>query len=242
MKYVLDTHTHTIESGHAYSTLIENLKWACKKGLKILCTTDHGPAMPGGPHEFYFGNLKVLPLHMEGIIHLKGCEANIMDIDGNLDISNRFQERLDIIIASLHDVCITPRSREENTRALIKVMDNPLVDIIGHPGNPSFPIFEEELVKKAKEKNVLIEINNSSFRSRLGSEDNCIKIASLCKEYGANIVMGSDAHICYDIGGFDKSEAILKKVNMPEELIINLDENRLINYLKEKGKLKDYKL
>ena len=242
MKYVLDTHTHTIKSGHAYSTILENVRWAAQQGLKLLCTTDHGPKMPGGPHEFYFANLRVLPFYMEGIIHLKGCEANIMDFEGNLDIDPRIQARLDIIIASLHDNCITSRGREENTKAILKAMDNPMVDIIGHLGNPSFPILEEVVVKAAKEKNVLIEINNSSFKSRPGCEDNCIKIASLCRDYGVNIVMSSDAHICYDIGKFEKSEEILKKADVPDELIINLDEKRLIKYLKYKGKLKDYNL
>ena len=50
MKYIIDTHTHTVASGHAYSTLIENAKAASAKGLKALAVTDHGVAMPGGPH------------------------------------------------------------------------------------------------------------------------------------------------------------------------------------------------
>lgn len=33
MKYVVDVHTHTIVSGHAYTTLLENVREA-KKGNK----------------------------------------------------------------------------------------------------------------------------------------------------------------------------------------------------------------
>lgn len=49
MKSIIDMHTHTISSGHAYSTLHENVQFAKKNGIKILGLSDHGPNMPGGP-------------------------------------------------------------------------------------------------------------------------------------------------------------------------------------------------
>ncbi|ERI94356.1 putative hydrolase [Clostridiales bacterium oral taxon 876 str. F0540] len=245
MKYVIDTHTHTIASGHAYSTLLENIKEASENGIKVLAATDHGPKMPGSAHIFYFSNLKVLPREIYGVTLLKGCEANIIDFKGNLDIPDRVQKRLDIIIASLHDACMDPGSREENTKALIGAMKNSNVDIIGHCGNPMFPIYEEEVIKAAKEYNVLIEINNSSLPengSRAGSIDNCIKIAQLCKEYNARITIGSDAHCCFQIGRFEEADKLLRDVDFPEDLIINTDNSKIIKYLKNKGKLADLKL
>ncbi|MFD3155739.1 phosphatase [Haloimpatiens sp. FM7330] len=240
MKNILDTHTHTIVSGHAYSTLMENINEAAKKGLKILGTTEHGPAMPGGPNIFYFGNLKVLPRKVNGVIILKGCEANIMDFDGNLDIPERYEKKLDIMIASLHDACMKPGNKDENTKALIKVMDNPYVDIIGHSGNPCFPIWEEEVIKAAKQKNVLIEINNSSFvTSRIGSKDNCAKIAELCKKYKTKIIINSDSHFCKSIGDFKEAIEMLEKVGIEDSLIMNTDERKLIDYLHSKGKVQD---
>lgn len=242
MKYVLDTHTHTIFSGHAYTTWLENVREAAKKGIEVLATTDHGPSMPGGPHIFYFNNLKALPREVEGLIHLRGCEANIMNFKGELDISDSLQQKLDIIIASLHEVCLAPGTREENTQALLRVMDNPSVDIIGHSGNPAFPIFEEEVIKRAGEKNVLIEINNGSFFSRAGSEYNCKNIARLCKKHGVKVVLGSDAHTAFQIGDFTKAHNILQEVEMPEELIMNTNKNKILQYLKNKGKLKDIRV
>jgi putative hydrolase len=242
MKYILDTHTHTVASGHAYSTLLENLKYASENGIKILVTTDHGPQMPGAAHIFNIANLKVLPRKIYGVTLLKGCEANIIDFEGSLDVPDRFQQKLDIIIASLHDVCIEPGTREENTRALIGAMKNPNVDIIGHCGNPVFPIYEEEVVKAAKEYNVLIEINNSSLPengSRTGSLETCKKVAGLCKEHGVRITLGSDAHSCFQIGGFEDAHKMLMEVGMPEELIMNTEEDKIITYLKNKGKLRD---
>lgn len=240
MKYVLDVHTHTMASGHAYSTLLENAKYASDIGLKLLGTTDHGPKMPGAPYIYYFKNFKVLPRRIYGVTMIYGCEANIIDYEGNLDVTGKTAENLDIMIASLHDLCISPGSIEENTNALLKAMDNPLVDIIGHSGNPQFPIYEEEIVKKAKEKDKLIEINNSSFKtSRKGSEANCLKIAELCKAYGVKVILGTDSHVCFTIGNFDKAGELVDKIEMPEELIMNTDEKKLIGYLKNKGKIKD---
>jgi putative hydrolase len=245
LKYILDTHTHTIASGHAYSTLLENLKYASENGIEILAATDHGPNMPGASHIFYFSNQRVLPRKIYGVTLLKGCEANIIGLQGNLDIPDRIQKNLDIIIASLHDVCIRPGTMEENTRAIIRAMKNPYVDIIGHCGNPMFPIYEEEVVRAAKENNVLIEINNSSLGknpSREGSTSICTKIAELCKEFKVKITIGSDAHSCFQIGNFDEAHKILSEVNMPEELIMNTQSSRIINYLKSKGKLDDLQL
>ncbi|WP_392486067.1 phosphatase [Haloimpatiens sp. FM7315] len=240
MKYIADLHTHTIVSGHAYSTLMENINEAYKKGIKILGSTEHGPTMPGGPHLFHFGNLKVIPRKVNGVIVLRGCEANIIDYKGNLDIPDKIQKSLDLIVASLHDVCLKPGSIDENTEALLNVMENPYVDIIGHLGNPVFPIHKEKVIKKAKEKNIIIEINNSSFvGSREGSKENCSEIVRLCKKYGTYLTLNSDSHFATCIGDFKVAEEIINSVGISEDQIINTSEKKLINYLKEKGKAID---
>lgn len=238
MKYIMDLHTHTIVSGHAYNTLFENAKYANEIGIEVLGATEHGPLMPHAPHEWYFGNYKILPRKLFGVTMLYGCEADIVDYEGNLDLPEELQEKMDIMIASIHEPVVkATHDADLNTKAFLKVMDNPNVHIIGHPGNPKFPIHEEELVKKAKEKNILIEINNSSFvSSRTGSEHNCSKIARLCKEYGVRIIINSDAHSCFKIGKFDEAIKMLKEIDMPEKLIINSSKEELFNYLKEKGK------
>lgn len=238
MKYPIDLHTHTTASGHAYSTLMENARYASDIGMKVLGTTDHGPAMPDAPYIWYFGNFRVLPRKLFGVTMLYGCEANIMDYEGNLDIPLEYQEKLDIMIASLHHPLMKiQESPELNTQAFLKVMDNPNVHILGHTGNPSFPIYEEEVVKKAKEKNILIEINNGSFGgSRPGSKDTCKKIALLCKEYKTRVILNSDSHFCYSIGNFHKAVKMLREIDMPEELIINNSEEELLDFLKSKGK------
>jgi putative hydrolase len=56
MKPLFDLHTHTIASGHAYSSLKENIEAAAERGLTALGISDHAPAMPGTCHSFHFGN------------------------------------------------------------------------------------------------------------------------------------------------------------------------------------------
>ena len=77
MKYqsVMDLHTHTVASGHAYCTLREMAKAASDKGLELLGITEHAPKMPGTCHKFYFQNIKVVPREMYGIQLLLGSEV-----------------------------------------------------------------------------------------------------------------------------------------------------------------------
>lgn len=232
-KILVDTHTHTIASGHAYSTLIENCQEASRKGLKLIALTDHGPAMPGGPHIFYFGNLKAVPTEINGVEVLRGVEANIIDYDGRLDLDEDRLKRLDIVVASLHDVCITPGSKKDNTRAIIGAIKSGLVDIIAHPGNPAFEIDKKEVLKAAKDYDVLIEINNSSLGlSRPGSYQNCSEIASMAVERGNLLTLGSDAHISYNIGEFKEALEMLESCGVTDENIISTDPDRLKRFLK----------
>jgi putative hydrolase len=237
LKFLVDTHCHTISSGHAYSTISEIAETAGEKGLKLIAMTDHGPAMPGGPHIFHIGNQRVIPDYIKGIRVLKGVEANIMDFYGGLDLPGKYLKNLEIVIASFHDVCIAPGSVDENTRALIEAMRNPYVDIIAHPGNPYYPIDVDRLIQCAYDTGTMIEINNSSFiGSRKGSADNCRRIAAKAKEKGVLLAAGSDCHICYDVGKFNKIEEIFAELEMPEDLVINTDPQKLIDYLKKKGR------
>lgn len=89
MRIELDTHTHTLASGHAYSTISEMIDAAAQKGLKLLGITEHAPAMPGSCKEFYFHNLKILPRFQKGVELMFGVELNIMDYRGRVDLNER---------------------------------------------------------------------------------------------------------------------------------------------------------
>ncbi|UNC90786.1 phosphatase [Candidatus Contubernalis alkaliaceticus] len=237
MRLVADLHTHSIASGHAYSTINEIAEAAARKGLSMVAITDHGPAMPGGPHAYYFGNLHVLPEEICGIEVLKGIEANIIDHQGNIDLSAEYLKKLDIVLAGFHAICYPGGSKEQNTRAMIKVMENPQVDIIVHPGNPNYPIDEYQVVEAAIKHNTMIEINNSSLTvSRKGSCENCQRIAQVAKEMGAKIVIGSDAHTSCHVGNFSTSLEMIMEAGFTEEKVLNSSLDKIKEYLGEKGR------
>lgn len=237
MKYEVDTHCHTIASGHAYSTVVENAREAANKGLKMIAITDHGPALGEGINRYYFGNMTVIPRQIEGVYILRGIEANILDCKGTLDLPERYLKKLDIVLAGLHNGCFSGGTVEENTRAVIETMKNPYVDIIVHPGNPEFPLDIDRFVEAAREYNVHIEINNSSFTvSRSGSKENCILIAKKAASIGAKVSLGSDAHICFDVGNFDEIQEIIKEAGISEESVLNTSMEKVVDFLKSKGR------
>ena len=223
-EYVLDLHTHTIASGHAYNTLREMAKAASDKGLSVLGITEHAPKMPGTCHSFYFHNLKTVPRELYGIRLLLGSEVNIMDFEGNIDLEERDLKGMDIIIASLHTPCIKPGSVRENTTAYLKVMENPYVNIIGHPDDGRYPVDYRALVEGAKEKGKVLELNNHSLDPkcfRRDARENDLKMLELCKEYAVPVIMGSDAHFDTLIGEFSMAKKLLEEVDFPEELVLN---------------------
>ncbi|NTW71396.1 MAG: phosphatase [Eubacteriaceae bacterium] len=238
MKTVLDTHMHTVACNHAYSTIAENAAAAREKGLELICITEHGPKLPGGPHYYFFANLKVVPSEINGVKILKGIETNILDYDGTLDIPEPYKNRMEIVLAGLHSKCYTPGSKKENTRAIIKTIENKLVDIMVHLGNPAYDLDYEDILKAAKDNDKLIEINNSSFvHSRPGSYPNCIKIAEKCMKDGIKVTLGSDAHIANEVGEFGEVVKMFDEMNFPEELVMNTSVEKLVSYLKGKNKV-----
>ncbi|NCB16856.1 MAG: phosphatase [Synergistales bacterium] len=224
MKPLFDLHTHTIASGHAYSSLKENIEAAAERGLTALGISDHAPAMPGTCHSFHFGNYKVIRESLLGIRIVKGIEANILDFDGSLDVGEDVLGKLEYAIASLHPPCIPFGTMEQNTRALIGAMANPYVKIIGHPDDDRYPLDYEEVVLAAQREKVALEINNSSFCPGSGRQNggkNARIMLEVCRRFDVPVVLGSDAHIWYDVGEMGRCRALLREVGFPPELVLN---------------------
>lgn len=224
IKPVLDVHTHTISSGHAYSSLQEMVTRAAEIGLQILGITDHAPAIPGAPDPLYFWNLGVVPRKMYGVRVLMGSELNILDTKGTLDLDEAHYKRLDLRIAGLHSLAYTGGTRDENTTAMINAIRNPWTHIISHPGDGTAELFFEPIVLAAKETGTLLEINNSSlnpYRKKVAAHDNNVEILSLCKKYEVPVILGSDAHISFSIADYGNIWPLLAETEFPEELIVN---------------------
>ena len=233
MRIVADMHTHTNVTTHAYSTLNEMVRRAKEAGLHAIAITNHGPAMDDGAHQWHFGNMGIIPRVIDGVTVIRGIECNILPPDGAIDQMEPWcYHAMEYVIASFHDPIFRPANAEIHTRCLENILKNPRVQCFGHLGNPAYPFDHEYIISRCNEYGKIVEINNNSVNARKGSEPNCVDIARLCKKYGVPVMVSSDSHIQYTVGGFDNALRVLEAVDFPEELVINADFDRLAEYLR----------
>ncbi len=224
MTPLLDVHTHSIMSGHAYSSLQEMAMAASEKGLQILGITEHAPELPGACDPIYFRNLHVVPRQMYGVRLLLGAELNILDTDGTMDLDEEYYRMLDIRIAGIHSLCWKGGTCDENTHAMLQAIRSPWTQIISHPGDGTAQLHFEPIVLAAKETRTLLEINSSSMdpvRQKKEARDNNIEILRLCKQYEVPIILGSDAHISFSVADYRYALPLLAETDFPEALVIN---------------------
>lgn len=235
-KDLLDIHTHTIASGHAYNTIYEMADYGKSLGMEILGISEHAPEMPGSCHQFYFDNLRVMPRLIHGQKMMFGVELNIMDRDGKVDIADNTLERLDYSLASMHTPCFKDKRTTENIMAGYEaICKNPYVTVIGHPDDGRFPIDHETFVLMAKEGHKLIEINNNSLNPdgfRPNTRENSRLILKYCMKYQVPVILNSDAHVCIDLMNHQFSWDLIKEVQFPAELIVNGNLALFLSYLR----------
>lgn len=251
IKVLGDYHTHTTYSSgfkkkgtHATGTIEDNANSALRKGLSTLVISEHGPG------HFLYGvrkdrldfikneisrlNEKFVP---KGLKILLGVEANLISIDGRLDIDDKFIKQLDILLMGYHygatpksigDIyglyILNPLSKiginkekaiEVNTKAYLKALDNYDIDIITHPGSKAI-INIVEIAKKAGKVGTALEI--SAKHSELST-----KSLELIKDIDVNFYINSDAHKPEDVG---ELEAGIKKA-----IEANIDLKRVKNIM-----------
>ena len=230
----LDVHTHTVMSGHAYSTLQEMVAAAQQKNLDILGITEHAPGIPGTCNPIYFRNLHVVPRQFGNLRLLLGAELNILDTKGTLDLDEYYYKMLDIRIAGIHLLCWEGGTIEENTQGMINAIRNPWTQIISHPGDGTAELLFEPIVLAAKESKTLLEINNSSLNPNRNKETalrNNLEILRLCKRYEVPVVLSSDAHISYAIADYSFIWPLLQDTEFPDQLIMNYFPDRFLRYI-----------
>lgn len=236
MKIIADTHTHTIASTHAYSTAQEMINAAANRGLYAIALTDHGYAMPGSPGKWFFESLGAIPPVFNDVRVLKGIEANVVDLDGTLDMKDSVLSGLEWVVASIHGgLCKGNPTVESVTNAYLRLAKNPYVKVIGHSGTPKYKYDYEKVIPVFAQNGKLVEINNNTFNFRKSSCKNCVEIAKVCKRVGASVIVNSDAHFSSRVGVVDNALEMLREIDFPEELIINSDESRFKEYLQKNG-------
>ena len=117
---------------------------------------------------------------------------------------------------------------------MIQAIRHPYIQIISHPGDGTAELDFEPIVQASKEFGTLLEINNSSLkpaRGKLDARVNNLEILRLCKQNEVPVILGSDAHISFDVARYDFIEELLQETEFPEGLIMNYDVKRFKEYL-----------
>jgi DNA polymerase (family 10) len=190
-----DLHTHTnLTDGLA--SLEEMLDTADAYGYAYYAVTDHAPnlAMQRMTTEKIVAQRARLERlradHAMTLLH--GTELNI-DPDGDVDWPDAFLAGFDLTIASIHSHFTQPRA--EITRRMIRAMENPYVNVIGHPTarsigkRPPIDLDLDAVFEAAARTGTALEIN--SFPDRLDLNDEHILRA---RRYGVKFAVNTDAH------------------------------------------------
>jgi len=241
-KITADYHTHTRYS-HGKGTIEENVIAALEKGLSKIAIADHGfrhirIGMSIKDISKIRKEIDRINKKYKDIEVLMGVEANLIGLDGTIDIPWQYIDVFDIILMGFHKAVypasirdgwelflknalatVFPKDRErlrrQNTEAIIRAIERYPIRIITHPG-AKIDIDTQMLAKYAAQMNVALEINNShGFMN--------VEYVKIAMKEGATFVISSDAHHPSRVGVFDKAQEIAKKAGLHSGQIINAE-------------------
>jgi len=231
-----DLHVHSNWSDGLMS-IEEIVKIAQKLDYKYIVISDHtiGLGIAGGLDEKDLEKrqkeIEKVQKKYPKIKILSSVEVNIKT-NGDLDIKDWMLEKLDIVTASVHTSFF--QDKETMTGRIIKAIDHPHVDIIGHPSGriigerePYEALWQKIFEEAAKHKTAL-EI--SAFPNRLDLRD------MLCREaktFGVKFAISTDAHQIHHLDLMRFGVAVARRGWLEKEDIINTWETpRLIAWAK----------
>ncbi len=240
MQIFADYHTHTVYS-HGKGTIKENVDVAVKKGLKKIAITDHGPGhLTYGVRSDKLVQMRreidALKKDYQNIEILLGVEANLVSLEGDIDVTDKDIELLDILLVGFHNGA-APRNiktagrlylrnyvsklfpvmkrscAEINTEAMIKAVNRYNIDIVTHPG-AKIPFNIQLLAEAAAKRGTALEINSShGFMS--------VEYVKMAMKENVSFVIDSDAHTPGRVGDFAKGILIAQQAGLDEGRIIN---------------------
>ncbi|NJF25390.1 PHP domain-containing protein [Thermococcus sp. Bubb.Bath] len=209
LEFPHDTHTHT-EYSDGVGSIPDNVAAAEEKGLRLLGITDHSHYLGPKSLRRYVADIKRWGKESD-ITVLAGIEGNI--IPSGVDVPDWVAEKLDYVIASVHEWLETPEEYLELVK-LALVDDN--VDVIGHFG-ASFQYIGFPSVEEVREVLELAEENGKAFEisSRYHVPD--VEFVAECIKRGIKLTFASDAHFPAKVGIVGWSEKVFKNAGGRKE-------------------------
>lgn len=235
-----DWHTHTCYSD-GQGTISENARAGQQRGLQQVAITDHGPAslglglagqaLAGMRSEIALWNNLGQQPHL-----LLGAETNVISQRGDLDLSPKQLEGLDLVIASLHPLVkpltwqdgvqmllpnlverytglASRRLRNVNTKTLIEAVNRNRIDFIAHPGL-WIDIDTVELAVACAKRNTALEIN-------CRHADMLSDYVQAAMPTGVDFVINSDAHRPEQVGVLAAGKRLAQRLQLAPQRIRN---------------------
>lgn len=192
-----DVHMHTTDSDGRES--LETMVAAARaRGLQYIAITDHTQslAMTNGLDEdrtfAQAERIRAYSRSLTGFAVLAGIECDIL-ADGRMDLADDCLAALDVVVASVHSAL--QQDEAEMTARVIKAIEHPSVDIIGHLTGRMLLRREpsrlniEKVIDAAAANGVALEINSQPYRLDVSDSH-----ARLARDRGVKIAINSDAH------------------------------------------------
>lgn len=192
-----DLHAHT-KATDGQASLEEMAKAAKKIGYDYLAVTEHSKkvtmakGLDASRLAAQIEEIDRLNEKFADFRVLKGIEVDILE-DGSLDLPDDILKELHVRVCSVH--YNQNLSRKKQTQRVLKAMENPYFNILGHPTGriigqrEPYDIDLEEIMKQARENGCFLELNAEP--DRLDLIDTHCKMA---KEMGVKVVISTDAH------------------------------------------------
>ena len=221
-------------------SILEMSRLAIRRGIKVIAFTDHSQSLG------VTGGLTIAR-HAEQHLEIQSAQRELGDqirilhateveikADGELDYPDDFLASLDLVLASLHTSLRQPR--EKVTQRLLNAINNPHVDIIGHPTGRKIPDREgadldmEAVLQAAAKSGVAMEINASPYRLDLDD-----KYARRAKDLGVRISINTDSHSEEDMQAMVFGVQIARRAWLTAPEVINTwPTEKLLAWLKDK--------
>lgn len=237
-----DWHTHTTFS-HGKGSIEDNVKAGIAAGLLSIGISDHGPG-----HLTFGVCRKDIPIMRQEVDRLQplypeikillGIEANIINMSGRIDVSEREAELYDYIMAGYHfgvagenplfasmvharnflsglSHKLPPMAKLRNTELVVRAIYENEIRVLTHPGSKG-DIFIEEVARACAARNTLLEINNSGH--------GCLSVEGIREAAGTNVkfVISSDAHHPSRVGHFGSALKRIQEAGLDYERVVNL--------------------
>jgi DNA polymerase (family 10) len=233
-----DLHMHTVASD-GRNTIEEMAEAASARGYEYAAITDHSASHGFGDHvtpdELRRQIERIRAVGLSGLRLLAGTETNVLR-DGSLDYDDELLEELDWVVASVHTSFRMPE--REMTERIVRAVEHPLVDALGHPTGrligrrEPYAVDLDRVMEAAARTGTFLEINSNPDRRDL--PDTYARAAAAA---GVTLVIDSDAHGAERLANIRYGVATARRAWLTAEHVANSRPWTELDALRKRGRL-----